>query len=207
MRTSPASGCACSASRHLIGARRGLGPIAPAHQELHHAGVRRVVEDAAEAHLLLGERGVVVRQRGADGVVLGKVGLDDDASRTFAAAGAARELRQHRVGALDRAEVGKAEVAVGGEHRGQPDAGEVMALGHHLRADQDPRASVGEALEHRGGAADPAGGVAIENVDGDVRGTLRRRAPPPARCRRRSARRPPRRSGDSVVGTGRAEPQ
>ena len=54
-----------------------------------------------------------------------------------AATGAAGELRDEREGALLGAEVGEAQGGVGVDHDAEVDVGEVVALGHHLRADQD----------------------------------------------------------------------
>ena len=53
-----------------------------------------------------------------------------------AASGAAGELRDEREGALLGAEVREAQRRVGVEHDGERDVGEVVALGHHLRADE-----------------------------------------------------------------------
>ena len=63
------------------------------------------------------------------------------------AAAAAGELRDELEGALLGAEVGQREPGVGVDDRGERDAGEVMALRDHLRADEDGAVGGGEPVE------------------------------------------------------------
>lgn len=147
----------------------GAAAVGVAGEELDEAGVGGIVEHAAEAQLFGGEGLVVVVQGGLDGVVLGVVGLEDNSAGAVAAAGAAGELDEEVVGALDGAEVGEAEIGVGGEHAGEGDVGEMVAFGDHLGADEDLGAAGAESLQHRRGAAGAAHGVAVEDVHRDPR--------------------------------------
>ena len=106
---------------------------------------------------------------GADRVVLRVVGLDHHPSGALAAAGAAGELHQQVVGALDGAEVREAEVGVRRQHRRQRHLREVVPLGHHLGADQHLGVAAGEALEHRRRTAGAAHRVAVEHRQRHVR--------------------------------------
>ena len=105
-----------------------------------------------------------------------------------AAPGAARELRDQRERALLGAEVGEAQRRVGVEHDAERDVGEVVALGDHLRAEQQPLGRArgsGRAARARRPWSPPCRRRA---------GTPARRAPRAARarsapCRRRGGRR------------------
>ena len=63
------------------------------------------------------------------------------------------------------AEIGEAEADVGGNHADQRHVRKVVALGDHLRADQDVDVAAGDALQHLDQAALPPHGVAIEARD------------------------------------------
>jgi hypothetical protein len=75
--------------------------------------------------------------------------LDQHAAGRVAAA-AARELREQLERPLLGAEVGQREPGVGVDDRGERDACEVVALGDHLRAEQDGAVGRGEAPSARG---------------------------------------------------------
>src|SRR5262249_20531630 len=111
-----------------------------------------------------GERGAA---RAGDRVVLGRVGRDDAPPRPISAAGAAGDLRQELEGPLAGAEVGQRQRAVGEEDADQRDAGEVVALGHHLRADEDVDLAARDLAEDapEPSSAGGAGGVAVEPGD------------------------------------------
>ena len=81
---------ACGARRPGQGAR----PVAIARQQQDDAGERRIAEQAAEPELLLHERGVVVLERGANGVVVRVPGLEDDPAGTLPAPRATGEADQ-----------------------------------------------------------------------------------------------------------------
>ena len=88
-----------------------------------------------------------------------------------AAPDAPGELCDQRERALLRAEVGEAQRGVGVEHDPERHVAEVVALGDHLRADQDPRGRRLEAAQHRA-HADPAPPrprhVRVEAEDGEA---------------------------------------
>lgn len=119
-------------------------------QKLNHPGVRGVVEDPSVAHLFPCEQLVVVIQRCLNCVVFRMVRLNDDLAGTISSAGPACELSQEVIGALHCPEIREAQVGIRQEHTGQCDPRKVVALGHHLRADQDLSLAIGEPLENRG---------------------------------------------------------
>ena len=109
-------------------------------------------------------RRVARDQRGDDRRV-GIVGLDEDAARLVAAAGAAGDLLDLLEAALGRAQVAAGKAEVGIDHADQGQVGEVIALGHQLGADDDvDRAGLHRADELRGAQRRPDG------VRGDDRG-------------------------------------
>ena len=63
--------------------------------------------------------------------------LDDRFARALAAPGAPRHLGQELKRALRRPKVGEAETDIRGHDADQRDARKVVALGDHLRADED----------------------------------------------------------------------
>ena len=88
-------------------------------------------------------------------------GLDDHLSRRIAPAPPC-ELRDELERPLLGPEVGEGETRVRIDDRGDLDAREVVALRHHLRADQNCRARRGEPLERLAQSPRPGGGVRIE---------------------------------------------
>ena len=88
----------------------------------NEAAERRVSELAAELDLALVHRAVVVGGGGLDGVVLRRVGLDDDAAAARPAAGAAGDLLQELERALAGAEVREVQSDVGGDDADEGDA-------------------------------------------------------------------------------------
>ena len=96
---------------------------------------RRIAELAPPLELAGEEAGDVVPRRELDRARVGLERLHEHAARRVAAA-AAGELRQQLERPLLRAEVRQAEARVRVDDRGERDAGEVVALRHHLRADQ-----------------------------------------------------------------------
>ena len=93
-----------------------------------------------------------------------RVGLErlhDDLSG-YVAAASPGELRDELERALLRAEVGQGEPRVGVDDRGEGDAGEVVTLRHHLRADEDGAVGGGETLERLLRGAASRGRVRVE---------------------------------------------
>ena len=126
---------------------------------------RRVAHRAAELHLALVERRIVLPARELDAVVVRIQRLDDRLARLLAAAGAAGDLREQLERPLGGAEVGQAEADVGRHDADQRHARKVVALGDHLRADEDVDLAVAEPREQRGERALAPDGVAIEPRD------------------------------------------
>ena len=91
----------------------------------------------AVSGLLAVEAVIVVGGDGADGVVLGVEGLDDDPPATRAPAGPTSHLGQHLEDSLSGAIVGEVDADVGAHYAHEGDLGKVEALGDHLGADQD----------------------------------------------------------------------
>ena len=106
----------------------------------------RVAELAPALELLGEEAGDVVARRVPERRRVRLERLHDHLPGRVAAA-AAGELRHELEGALLGAEVGQREPGVGVDDGGERDAGEVMALRDHLRADEHGAVGGGEAVE------------------------------------------------------------
>ena len=100
--------------------------------------------------------------------------LNDRLAGTLAAPGAAGDLRQQLERALGRSEVREAEADVGGDHADQRHVGKVVALGDHLRADQDVDFAARDFLERLDEAALAPHGIAIDARDARRRETALR---------------------------------
>src|SRR5262249_1122983 len=98
-------------------------------------------------------------------IVIRVEGLDQDAAGQIATSGASGDLREQLEGALGGAKVGQAEHGVGADNANQRDAVEVVALGEHLRADQNVERTAGEGGESLLILVLGASGVAIEASD------------------------------------------
>src|SRR5581483_8839087 len=83
----------------------------------------------------------------ADRARRGSEGLHQHPPAPFAAAGAAGQLSDQRKGPLLGAEIGKPQRLVSVEHYSQRDLREFVALGHHLRTDEQTAARGAEAVE------------------------------------------------------------
>ena len=128
------------------------------------------VAELAPALQLGGEEALDVVAGGeADGLAVGLEGLDHDAPGSVAAA-APGELGQKLEGALLGAEVRLSQTRVGIDHGGQRDAGEVVALGDHLRAEQNGAVGRGEAGERLGERARARGGCRRRGGSAPARG-------------------------------------
>ena len=155
-------------------ARVGHRPLqrTPPHHGVDHRHGGRIVKLAAVADLRVEERLVGLQARVADAVMLGIEGLDDRLPRPVAAPGAARDLRQELEGTLRGAEVRQGQPDVGGDHAHEGHVREVMALGDHLRPDEDVDVAAGEAVEEGRGGAAAADRVTIETRDRHARVAL-----------------------------------
>src|SRR5262249_46377651 len=83
----------------------GFVEIGVADDDVGERGERRIGHDAAEGEFALEKGSVVLADSVLHGVVIGIVGLDENAAREIAAAGAAGNLREELEGALGGAEV------------------------------------------------------------------------------------------------------
>ena len=92
MRSSRRSGCRWTLRGELPNRGFGLAARTIAREHLDHSGVRRIVKGRTKAELLAREGLVVVTQGGLNGVVVGMVGLDQEATGDVAAARATGEL-------------------------------------------------------------------------------------------------------------------
>ena len=108
---------------------------------------------------------IVLAARELDAVVLGIERLDDRLAGALAAPGAAGHLRQQLKRALAGAEVGQPEPDVGRDDADQRDARKVVALGDHLRADEDVELAGGEPRQQRRQRALAPHRVAIDAAD------------------------------------------
>ena len=107
----------------------------------------RVVHPAAILQLALREAGVVVSAGGNDGVVVGIVGLHDDAAGQFTTACAARDLRHQLKDPFRGAEVRHRQRVIAADNADQRDAVNVVALSDHLRPDEQVNFAGVEARE------------------------------------------------------------
>ena len=107
---------------------------------------RRIAERAAAFELAVEEAADVVARGIRDRARIGLERLHDHAARRVAPA-AAGELREELERPLLGAEVGQSEPHVGVDDRRELDAGKVMALRHHLRADEHRALGPLEPLE------------------------------------------------------------
>jgi hypothetical protein len=103
--------------------------------------------------------------------VVGLVGLDDRQAGHLAATGPPDGLGQQLVGPLGGPLVGQVEGDVGRDDADQRDLGDVEALGHQARADQDVEPALGEGVEDPLDGALVLGDVAIQAADPQVRET------------------------------------
>ena len=189
---------------------QGVVEFVAADEDVGQGGVGRVVHPAAELQFFFVEADEVVAGGVLHGVVILKISLQHDFAGRLAASGASGNLGEELEGALGGAEVGEAESDVGTDDADQRDAVNVVALGDHLRADEQiefafvqSRSGCARSLRGRGrcrgrgGRCGPAGtcrGAALrafliryrENRHTHCRSG--RRLSAPARCIRSSGR-------------------
>ena len=80
--------------------------------------------------------------------MFGKLRLNQDFSGQAPAPGAAGDLRDGLRQALGGAKIAGEQPLIGIQDHHQADLGEVVALGEHLRADQNSRLAAVHAVEH-----------------------------------------------------------
>src|ERR1700722_13925546 len=116
-------------------------------------------------HFAFEEGGVVLADGVLNGVVLWVVGLDQDAARKIASAGASGDLGEELEGAFGGTEVGQMERRGGADDADERDALEVVAFGEHLRANEDVDGAAREGAERFLILALGASGVTVETRD------------------------------------------
>ncbi len=99
---------------------------------------------------------------------MGLEGLNDHRPVGAVAPGAPGDLGDEAEGALRGPEVGKHEAGVGLDDADELHPGEVQALRHHLRAEQDVDVATAEGIEGFLEDAFLAGGVGVEAADGEI---------------------------------------
>src|SRR5579862_2989752 len=123
-----------------------VAELRPGDDETDEVPEGRVAELAPAVELAREEARHVVTRRIRDRASVRLERLHDHASRRVAAA-ASGQLRQELEGALLRAEVRQTEPGVGVDDGCELDAGEVMSLRDHLRADEHRALGAREPLE------------------------------------------------------------
>ena len=122
----------------------------------------------AVLHLLFDEGVEVVLGRALDGVVVRVVGLHQDVAGQLAASGASGDLGEQLEDALGGAEVRQAESIVRADDPDKRDAVDVVALGDHLRADEQVDLAAVQAHEQALHVEAAADGVAVHAADARV---------------------------------------
>ena len=120
---------------------------------------------AAVFQFALDEGFVVVGGGGEDGVVVGVVGLDDDAAGKISAAGAAGDLGHELEDAFGGAEVGHGEGVIAADDADERDAVDIVSFGDHLGADEEIDFAGVEAGEEALQVVAAADGVAVHAAD------------------------------------------
>ena len=149
----------------LHGAAFGLQRVFGFDHEVGHTAEGRIARAAPMLDLLREEAEVVVGSGGLHGVVLGAIGLHDDFAGAVSAARASGHLGEQLKRLLRRTEVGQAQAGVGIDDAHEGNAGIVVSLGEHLRADEDVDVALGEAPEDLRVTALAGGGVRVHALD------------------------------------------
>ncbi len=140
------------------------GPLqlVAAHQEIGHRGKRRVVHPFAEAHLFVA-KGVVIMLGGIlDGIVIGKICLQDYFARQIAPTGSSGDLGKQLEGAFGGAEIRKSERKVGAYDADQRYSVHVVTLGDHLCAHQQIEFARIKSIEHAFEVFAPPHSIAVQ---------------------------------------------
>ena len=119
----------------------------------------------AVLHLLFHKASEVMLGRALDGIVLRVVALDQDVAGQVSASGAAGDLGEQLEDAFRGAEVRQPKSMVRSHHTDEGDAVDVVALGDHLRADQEidlPAVQPRQQVLHIETVAD---GIAVHAAD------------------------------------------
>ena len=123
----------------------------------------------AELKLFFVEADEVVACGVLDGVVILKVSLKNNLARSLAASRASGDLSEQLESALGGTEVWEAESDIGSDDTDKRDAVNIVALGYHLRADEQVEFSFVETTERAFEIFMAADRVAIEPGDARLR--------------------------------------
>src|SRR5215472_12775508 len=124
---------------------------------------------AAEAQLFLGKSHIIMRSRVLNGIVIGKVSLQDHLTRRIPAAGTPCHLRDQLKRALGSAKIGEAESDIRAHDPDQRYPMNIVALGDHLRANQNVDFAAMQSAQHALEVIAPANRIAIEPLDARAR--------------------------------------
>ena len=127
--------------------------------------VGRIVHPLAVLHLALDQGVEIVLGRALDGVVVGMVSLHEDGAGKLAASGASGDLGEELEDALGSAKVRQSEGKICTDDSYQRDPMDVMALGDHLRADEQVDLAGMEAHEEALHVRAAAHGVSVHAAD------------------------------------------
>jgi len=137
------------AFRHLFAGESSGQLVTVANHEPDQPPKRRVTMPLAKREFFLIERVVVLPARGADGVMLRGVGLDDDEPTREMPAGSPSDLRQQLERALGRAIVREIDARIGMHDPDRRYSGKIEPFGDHLRSDDDVDLATEDTLEKR----------------------------------------------------------
>ena len=108
---------------------------------------RREIAAFAKLQLLLEVAGEIVMARELDRRRKGRVGLDKNFARRFAASGPAGDLSEKLEGPFARAEIGQVQREIGVDDPDKSDVRKVQTFRDHLRADEDVDLARAESVE------------------------------------------------------------
>ena len=112
------------------------GQVVAAENQVDQMAERRISKGLALRQLELRKAAVVMPGDVINGVMIGRIGLDQDPPRSIAAAGPAGDLTEQREDPFGAAKVRQIKRRIGVQYPDQGHGREIMALGNHLRADQ-----------------------------------------------------------------------
>jgi hypothetical protein len=157
--------------REELGGGAGVGFGAGVDSHRDQTGERGIADFFASADLFSVEAFVVVLSGQAYCWVVGLIGLQDYLPGGVGAAGPARDLGEQLEGAFGGTKVWEGEALVGQRDADEGHAGDVVAFGDHLCADQHVNFASSQPVENRLDAV-PRGCVAVEPSDARLGETL-----------------------------------
>src|ERR1700676_5408014 len=121
--------------------------LVAAHQNISQRAVRRIVHPTAKAQFLFIEADKVVLRRILHRVVIWKIRLQHNFTRSLPATRASRDLSQQLKRTLRRAKIREPQSHIGPDYAHQRDPMNVMTLGDHLRAYQQVKFAFVQRIE------------------------------------------------------------